>query len=117
MTHRLGHKAQQRAPGKITSIRLRKETSGTPFFPMERACCGRCRHQGRQGSGLTWPARNWSKALDRQGKNIADAALGLDHGRCSRINLQLAPQPQDLNIDAPIENIFMNPRRIQEVLA
>jgi hypothetical protein len=58
-----------------------------------------------------------SKALHRQHKNIADAALGLDHARCIRINLQLAPQPQDLNIDAPIEDIFMNSRRMQQMLA
>ena len=60
---------------------------------------------------------NCSKALHRQRKNIADAALGLDHARCIRINLQLAPQSQDLNIDAPIEDIFMNSRRIQQMLA
>ena len=33
------------------------------------------------------------------------------------MNLQLAPQPQDLNIDAPIEDIFMNSRRTQQMLA
>src|SRR5262249_5569051 len=60
---------------------------------------------------------NCSKALDRQRKNIANAALGLDHARSVRINLQLAPQPQDLNIDAPIEHIFMNSRRMQQMLA
>jgi hypothetical protein len=60
---------------------------------------------------------NCSKALHRQRKNIADAALGLDHARCIRINLQLAPQAQDLNIDAPIEDMFMNSRRIQQMLA
>ena len=55
--------------------------------------------------------------LDRQRKNIANAALGPDHPRRIRINLQLASQPQDLNIDAAIEDIFMNSRRAQEMLA
>ena len=55
--------------------------------------------------------------LDRQRKNIANAALGPDHPRRIRINLQLAPQPQDLNIEAAIEDIFMNSRRTQEMLA
>ena len=55
--------------------------------------------------------------LDRQRKNVAHAALGADHPRRIRINLQLAPQPQDLNIDAAIEDILMNSRRAQEMLA
>ena len=54
--------------------------------------------------------------LDSQRKNVADAAVSLDHARCIRINLQLAPQPQDPNIDAPIEDIFMNSRRMQQML-
>src|SRR5215471_6785150 len=58
-----------------------------------------------------------SKPLHRPRKNIADAALGPDHARCIGINLQLAPQSKDLNIDAPIEDIFMNSGRIQQMLA
>jgi hypothetical protein len=55
--------------------------------------------------------------LDRRRKNVANAALGPDHPRRIRINLQLAPEPQDLNIDAALEDIFMNSRRTQEMLA
>jgi hypothetical protein len=60
---------------------------------------------------------NRSIALDRQRKNIADAALGQNHAQRIRTTLQLAPQPQDLNVDASIEDVFMNSRRIHEMLA
>ena len=56
---------------------------------------------------------NRSKAFHWQRKNIADAALGLDHAWCARTNFQFTPQP--LNVDAPIENIFMNSRRLQQM--
>jgi hypothetical protein len=46
--------------------------------------------------------------LDRQREHVANAALGLNHARCTGISLQLAPQPQDLDIDAAIENILVN---------
>jgi hypothetical protein len=42
-------------------------------------------------------------------EHIADAAFSLDSPRCARIDLQLGPQPQDLDIDASIKNIFVNP--------
>ncbi len=54
---------------------------------------------------------------DRHGEPIADAALGLDDARGARIRLQLAPQPQDLHIDASVENILMHTRRLQQMLA
>jgi hypothetical protein len=65
------------------------------------------------------PVSSSERALlfDRQRKNIANAALGPDHPRRIQINLQLAPQPQDPNINAAIEDIFMNSRRTQEMLA
>lgn len=50
-------------------------------------------------------------------ENIADAALGLNDARRSRIAPQLAPQPQHLNVDAAIENIFMNGGRLKQMLA
>jgi hypothetical protein len=55
--------------------------------------------------------------LDRQRQHVADAALGLDHARCTRVDLQIAPQPKDLDIDAPVEDIFVNSRRLQQMLA
>jgi hypothetical protein len=46
--------------------------------------------------------------LDWQREHITDTALSPDNARCTRIDLQFAPQPQDLDIDAPIENFFVN---------
>ena len=47
--------------------------------------------------------------------NGADATLGLDDAWRTRIDLQLAPQSQDLDIDATIENILVQPgNSIQE---
>src|SRR5258708_35449358 len=53
----------------------------------------------------------------RQRKHIADAALGLDHARCPRIDLQLASQPQHLDVDAAIENVLVEPGGLQQMLA
>ncbi len=49
----------------------------------------------------------------RQREHITDTALGSDNARRTGIDLEFAPQPQDLDIDAPIENIFVNPRGLQ----
>ena len=54
--------------------------------------------------------------FDRQRENVADAALGLDHAWRAGIDLQLPPQPQNLDIDASIKNIFVNPRGLQQLL-
>src|ERR1700716_1283445 len=59
---------------------------------------------------------HFSERFDRQREDIADAALRLDHPRCTRINLQFAPQPQDLDIDASIENILVNSSGLQQML-
>lgn len=53
----------------------------------------------------------------RNREHIADAALGLDDSRRTRIGLQLAPQPQHLDVDAAIENVFMDAGRLQQMLA
>src|SRR4029077_18081868 len=37
--------------------------------------------------------------------------------RAVRIDLQFAPQPQHLNVDAAIEDIFVEPGRLQQILA
>ena len=55
--------------------------------------------------------------FDGNCKDIADAAFGLDDARHLRVCLQFAPQPQDLNIDAAIEDVFVEPRRLQQILA
>jgi hypothetical protein len=64
--------------------------------------------------GATFPSL--LERCDRQREHVADAALGLDHARRTRIGLQLAPQPQDLDIDAAIENILMNSGSLQQML-
>jgi hypothetical protein len=58
-----------------------------------------------------------SKRFDRQREEVADAALGLDCAWRTRIDLQFTPQPQDLDIDAPIEDIFMDSSGLQQMLA
>jgi hypothetical protein len=52
-----------------------------------------------------------------QREHITDAALGLDHARRTGIDLKFAPQPQDLHVDAPIENIFVNSGGLKQMLA
>ena len=59
---------------------------------------------------------HFSERFDRQREGIADAALRLNHARCTRIDLQFAPQPQDLDIDASIENILVNSSGLQQML-
>src|ERR1700682_2573213 len=59
---------------------------------------------------------HFSERFDRQREDIADAALRLNHARCTRIDFQFAPQPQDLDIDASIENILVNSGGLQQML-
>ena len=58
-----------------------------------------------------------SERLDRQGKHIPDAALGLDDAGRVEPGLQLAPQPQNVDIDAAVEDILVRAGRLQEVFA
>jgi hypothetical protein len=58
-----------------------------------------------------------SGPLDRQREHIAHTTLGLDDGGGAGVDLELAPQPQDLHIDAAIEHILVNAGRLQQVLA
>jgi hypothetical protein len=50
-------------------------------------------------------------------KGIADAAFGLDDTWRFRVCLQFAPQPQHLDIDAAIEDVFVEPGGLQQMLA
>ena len=43
------------------------------------------------GETVTVVTRESSERLDRQGKHVADAAVGLNDLRCAWIGLQLAP--------------------------
>jgi hypothetical protein len=58
-----------------------------------------------------------SEPLDRNRKHIANPTLGLDDLGCAGIALKLAAQTQNLHVDAAIEHIFMDARRLQQVLA
>src|SRR5277367_2837292 len=59
---------------------------------------------------------HFSKRLDDGCENIADAALRLNNAWRTWIELQLASQPQDLNVDASIEDILMYSSRLQQAL-
>src|SRR5258708_23245192 len=54
--------------------------------------------------------------FDGNCKDIADAAFGFDDTCRLRVCLQFAPQPQHLNIDAAIEDVFVEPGRLQQML-
>src|SRR5258707_9097755 len=54
--------------------------------------------------------------FDRQREHITYAALSLDNAWRTGIDLEFAPQPQDLDIDAPIENVFVNSGGLQQML-
>jgi hypothetical protein len=55
--------------------------------------------------------------LNWQYKRVADATLGPDDLRHTRIGLQLAPQSQDLDIDAAVENVFVYPGCVQKLFS
>src|SRR5258708_33950872 len=55
--------------------------------------------------------------VDRHAKDIAGATLGLDVLRLRRVQLDLAAQPQNLQVDGPIVNLrSIPPRRIRHLL-
>jgi hypothetical protein len=67
--------------------------------------------RGQYGYGRNFAAprsHHFLEWLDWQREHTDDTALSPDHARCTRIDLQFAPQPQDLNIDAPIEGFSVN---------
>src|SRR2546429_9007027 len=72
---------------------------------MKSASFGLCRNKGALSP------------LDHDGENISDAALGLDHARRARVAFQLAPQAENLHVDAAVEDVLVHARRLQQVLA
>src|SRR4051812_26980468 len=48
-------------------------------------------------------------------EDISDATLGLDEARRARIAFELAPQAENLHVDAAIENILVNACGLQQV--
>ena len=75
--------------------------------------------RGQYGYGCNCAAPRFQHFLERfdlQREDITDASLSLDHARCTRIDLQFARQPQDLDINAPIKNIFVNSSGLKQIL-
>src|SRR5260221_3498780 len=60
--------------------------------------------------------RSSSERFDWQREDISDTSLGLDDAGRAGIGLELAPQPQDLDVDAPIADIFVDPGCLQQLL-
>jgi hypothetical protein len=60
---------------------------------------------------------NLSNPLNCNGKHISHAALRLYDARCAGVAFEFAPQTKNLDVDAAIKNIFMQTRRLQQVLA
>src|SRR6516164_2969649 len=58
----------------------------------------------------------YSKPLDRRRENVSDAPLGLDHLGSAWVLFQLAAKTQNLHVDAAIEDVLVDPRRLQEML-
>ena len=59
---------------------------------------------------------NRSKPLDLQGKDITEAALGLNDLGCARVLLQPAPEAKNLHVYASVEDVFVHSGRLQKVL-
>jgi hypothetical protein len=77
----------------------------------------RCLLRGRGPRGDDAKFRSPSDPIHRHGKDVTDAALGLDDARCARVAFQLAPKAQDLHVDAAVENVLVDAGRLQKVLA
>jgi hypothetical protein len=58
-----------------------------------------------------------SDLLDGQDKDIADTTFGPDNTRCAGINFELPSESKDLDIDAAVKHVLVNPRCLQEVFA
>ena len=67
----------------------------------------------------TWQAlvRRCSKRLDYSRKDITNAALRLDYAWRIRVDLELASQTQDLDIDASVENVLADSRCLEKHLS
>src|SRR5258707_11904900 len=53
----------------------------------------------------------------RKGEFVANTTHGLDRARRSRIALQFAPQPQNLDVDATIKDVCVESRRLKQMIA
>src|SRR5216684_2608501 len=83
-------------------------TSATPYSAFRRV-----RIECNTAAALIRP----TALFDGNCKDIAEAAFGPDDTWHLRVCLQFPPQPQHLNIDAAIEDVFVEPGRLQQILA
>jgi hypothetical protein len=54
--------------------------------------------------------------LDWDGENVTESTFGSDDLRLARIDFQFSSQPRDLHVDGTIDNVFMDSRRLEEML-
>ena len=54
-----------------------------------------------------------SDALDGNSEHVTHTAFGPDDTRCAGVAFELAPEAEDLHIDAAVEDIFVNPSCLQ----
>ena len=66
---------------------------------------------------LRWSRVALSDPLHGNGEHISNAALGLDHARGARVAFELAPEPENLHVDAAIEDILVHAGCLQQLLA
>src|SRR5260370_32140802 len=74
-------------------------------------------HDASNVRGAACGGARTSGGFDRQSAQVAETALRLDDTGRSRIGLKLAPQPQDLHVDAAVEHILVHAGRLQKMLA
>jgi hypothetical protein len=60
-----------------------------------------------------WSTSEW---FNRRRKSVPKTTLSPNDARRARIDFQFPPEAQDLDVDTAIENVFMNSRRLQQVL-
>src|SRR5262249_12056961 len=61
------------------------------------------------------PSLPASEPLDRRCKRVADTALGMDVTGFSGNGFKLPTQPQNLHIDAAVEDVLMHTRRLEQI--
>src|SRR5213080_4891040 len=92
-----------------------RSSNAAPFwpsiFPLERSIATNCR--------TSW----WSceratlNAFYFGGEHIANTAFGLNDARGTRIAFEFASQPENLHVDAAVEDVLVHAGRCQQVLA
>ena len=78
--------------------------------------CGLHLYSRMGASGFACSVAVLSDQLDGKGKHVTDTTLGSYDARRTWVVLELAPEPKDLHVDAAIEHVFVNSRRLQEML-